>query len=86
MSLIDDNVIPGNDGRVFGTNAVTEKDLLSIKTSIEELDGIKTVDLNHSIFPREFTVYTINLISISDIQKKVRQVGFHAIPKEEIDV
>ena len=86
MSLIDDNVIPGNDGRVFGTNAVSEKDLLAIKTAIQELDGIKAVELNHAIFPREFTVYTINLISITDIQKKVRQVGFHAIPKEEIDV
>ena len=31
MSLIDDNVIPGNDGRIFGTNAVNEKDLLAIK-------------------------------------------------------
>ena len=86
MSLIDDNVIPGNDGRIFGTNAVNEKDLLAIKTSIEELDGIKSVDLNHGIFPREFTVYTINLVPITDIQKKVRQTGFHAIPKEEIDV
>lgn len=86
MSLIDDNVIPGNDGRIFGTNAVNEKDLLAIKIAIQELNGIKDVVLNHAIFPREFTVYTINLIAITDIQKKVRQAGFHAIPKEEIDV
>ena len=86
MSLIDDNVIPGDDGRIFGTNAVNEKDLLAIKTAIEELNGIKDVVLNQVIFPREFTVHTINLIAITDIQKKVRQAGFHAIPKEEIDV
>ena len=86
MSLIDDNVIPGNDGRIFGTNAVNEKDLLAIKIAIQELDGIKDIIVNHSIFPREFTVFTINLIAITDIQKKVRQAGFHAIPKEEIDV
>ena len=86
MSLIDDNVIPGNDGRIFGTNAVNKKDLLAIKTAIQELNGIKDVVLNHAIFPSEFTVYTINLIAITDIQKKVRQAGFHAIPKEEIDV
>ena len=86
MSLIDDNVIPGDEGRIFGTNAVNEKDLLAIKTAIEELNGIKDIVLNQVIFPREFTVYTINLIAITDIQKKVRQAGFHAIPKEEIDV
>lgn len=86
MSLIDDNVIPGDEGRIFGTNAVNEKDLLAIKTAIEELNGIKDVVLNQVIFPREFTVHTINLIAITDIQKKVRQAGFHAIPKEEIDV
>ena len=86
MSLIDDNVIPGDDGRVFGTNAVNEKDLLAIKIAIQELDGIKDIIVNHSIFPREFTIFAINLIAITDIQKKVRQAGFHAIHKEEIDV
>ena len=31
MSLMDDNVIPGNYGKVFGTDANETADLLAIK-------------------------------------------------------
>ena len=81
MSLINDNVIPGNHGKIFGTNAIEDHDLLEIKKSLTALEGIKEVSLNTEIFPREFTVYTDKMISISDIEHQVRLVGFHAIPK-----
>ncbi|CAM4063507.1 hypothetical protein FLSI110296_11740 [Flavobacterium sinopsychrotolerans] len=81
MSIITDNVIPGNHGKIFGTNAIEDLDLLEIKSSLLELDGIKDVLLNTDIFPREFTVYTSKMIPISVIENRVKLVGFHAIPK-----
>ena len=86
MSLIDDNVIPGNHGKIFGTNAQEEADLNAIKESILELDGITTVILNNTIFPREFTVHTDKLVSIEAIEKKVIEAGFHAVPKSAFEL
>lgn len=82
MSVLTDNVIPGNHGKIFGTNAMEDSDLMEIKASLLELDGIKDVLLNAEIFPREFTVHTSKMVSISDIENKVKSVGFHAIPKD----
>ncbi|WP_035671368.1 hypothetical protein [Flavobacterium sp. 83] len=82
MSALKDNVIPGNHGQIFGTNAIEEVDLISIKSSLLQLGGIKDVLLNAEIFPREFTVHTSKMVAITDIENKVKSVGFHAIPKD----
>jgi len=82
MSLLSQNVIPGNHGKIFGTNAMKENDLMEIKTVLLKLDGINDVILNTEIFPREFTVYTNKIVSLADIENKVKSVGFHAIAKE----
>ncbi len=82
MSVLSDNVIPGNYGKIFGTNAIEDADLMEIKTSLLKLDGIKDVLLNTEIFPREFTVHTNKMVSITAIENKVKSVGFHAIPKD----
>jgi hypothetical protein len=82
MSALKDNVIPGNHGQIFGTNAMKETDLVEIKASVLALDGIKDVLLNAEIFPREFTVHTSKMVLISAIEDKVKSVGFHAIPKD----
>jgi hypothetical protein len=81
MSILTDNVIPGNHGKIFGTNAIEDIDLIEIKSSLLELDGIQEVVLNTEIFPREFTVHTSKMIPVSDIENRVKLVGFHAIPK-----
>lgn len=81
MSLFTDNVIPGNHGKLFGTNAIEEQDLMDIKNSLLEMDGIKNVVLNTSIFPREFTVYSTRIMRVSEIENKVKSIGFHAIPQ-----
>ena len=81
MSLLNENVIPGNHGKVFGTNAKAKHDLEKIKAKILELKGIKNVLLNFDVFPREFTIYTSKLITIKEIEEKVIATGFHAIPK-----
>ena len=81
MSILTDNVIPGNHGKIFGTNATEDIDLIEIKSSLLQLDGIQEVVLNTEIFPREFTVHTSKMIPVSDIENRVKLVGFHAIPK-----
>lgn len=81
MSLLSENVIPGNHGKIFGTNAKEKTDLEKIKSILIHLKGIKDVLINTEIYPREFTVHTSTLVKIEDIEEKVKQIGFHAIPK-----
>lgn len=82
MNTLTDTIIPGNNGKTFETNAIKDLDLFEIKASLIELDGIKDVQLNTVVFPREFTVHTFKMIPISEIQNRVKRVGFHAVPKE----
>ncbi|MFT4983875.1 MAG: copper chaperone CopZ [Flavobacterium sp.] len=86
MSLLSENIIPGNHGKIFGTDAMEENDLIEIKTSLLTLEGINEVILNTEIFPREFTIYTDQIVSLADIEHKVKSVGFHAIPKETFEL
>lgn len=86
MSVLKDNIIPGNYGKIFGTNAMEESDLMEIKARVLELDGIKDVLLNSEIFPREFTVHTTKMVAIDAIENKVKSAGFHAIPKDSFEL
>lgn len=86
MSLISDNIIPGSVGRVFGTNAVEKSELECIKKRILGLDGVKAVEINMDIFPREFTVFTSKLVSIKDLEMTVKTTGFHAVPTKDFEV
>ncbi|WP_016988141.1 hypothetical protein [Flavobacterium sp. ACAM 123] len=86
MSLLSENIIPGNHGKIFGTDAMEKTDLIEIKTSLLTLEGINEVILNTETFPREFTIYTDQIVSLSDIEYKVKSVGFHAIPKETFEL
>ncbi|KVV15490.1 heavy-metal-associated domain-containing protein [Flavobacterium sp. TMP13] len=81
MSLLSENIIPGNHGKIFGTNANTVEDLERIKNEILTLEGISEVILNNDIFPKEFTIYTTKLIEVEAVEEKVNNVGFNAIPK-----
>lgn len=81
MSLLSDNVIPGNYGKLFGTNAIKEEDLLYIKERLIGLDGVKKVLINSEVFPREFTVYTSTVVAVSAIEDLVKLIGFNAIPQ-----
>ncbi len=79
MSLLTENVIPGNHGKIFGTNAIEPKDLEKIKTKILSLEGIKDVIINFEVFPREIIIHTIKMIKIKDILKLT---DFHLISKD----
>ncbi len=82
MSLLSENVIPGNHGKIFGTNANKEQDLEKIKRKVLSIDGVTTVIINNEVFPKEFTIHTDKLISVKDIEDAVISAGFHAIPKD----
>jgi len=82
MSLLSENVIPGNYGKIFGTNAKEQVDLERIKAKVQSIAGIKDVKINKEVFPIEFTVYTSELVKVEDIEEVVKVTGFHAIPKE----
>jgi hypothetical protein len=80
MSYLSENVIPGEHGKIFGTNAYKNEDLEHIKESLLEIDGIKDVVFKES-FPNEFTVLTSKMVEIKTVEKKVSMLGFHAVPK-----
>jgi copper chaperone CopZ len=86
MSLISEHIIPGPQGRIFGTDAVKERELECIKKRLFTLDGIKNVEINMEVFPREITVYTSKLVSIEDIENKVKTTSYHAIAKDNIEL
>jgi hypothetical protein len=58
MSLLSENIIPGNHGKIFGTDAMEENDLIEIKTSLLTLEGINEVILNTEIFEGIYNIRT----------------------------
>lgn len=86
MSLITEYVIPGVHGKIFVTNAEKKEDLEKIKSSLLALIGIKEVEINLNSFPREISVISSELVSITDIQKSVLENDFHLIPKSNFSI
>lgn len=80
MSLIGENVIPGNHGKIFIIDINDEHDFERVKEKILKLEGVKDVLYHHEIFPREMTIHSYNLVKVKDIQNTVRDKGFHAVP------
>ena len=76
MSLLLENVMPGNNGKIFGTDAKEMSDLIKIQQAILQIDGIKDVILNTDIFPREITIHTSKLMTIKNIENKLKVQGF----------
>ncbi|MDN3664269.1 heavy metal-associated domain-containing protein [Algibacter miyuki] len=81
MSLLSENVIPGNHGKIFETNATEHKDLLKIKNAISNIYGVQDVLLDEDVFPKKITIHTSSIVSVKDIEDAVIKTGFHAIPK-----
>ena len=80
MSYLSENVIPGNHGKIFGTNAQEQEDLDRIFSAIKSIEGIKDVILSPQKFPKEFTVHTTKMVEIKTIEDEVKHLGFRAIP------
>lgn len=81
MSYLTKNIIPGEMGKVFSTNAREKKDLLKIKKALNNIPGIEDIQINLKVFPVEITIYTKSVVSIETVENEVKRFGFHAIPK-----
>ena len=81
MSLLTENIIPGEHGKIFATNANEESELIEIKNELLKIEGITEVHINNAIFPKEFTVLTTKIITVQEVENAVKSTGFHAIPK-----
>ena len=81
MRLVNENIIPGNRGKIFGTNASCDRHMEKIKMSITKIDGVIDVILKKEVFPKEFIVLTNKLVKVLTIENAVNKVGLHALPK-----
>jgi hypothetical protein len=81
MSLLSENVIPGNHGKIFGTSANTETDAKKIQSEILKIKGVKDVIINMESFPHELHIHTEDIVSVKDVEDAAIAAGFHAIPK-----
>ena len=80
MGFIEKNVIPGERGRVFGTDASRPRDFERIAEVLLRINGVTEVIWNHEIFPIEVTIKTDEIVSVEEIEKRVSGIGFHVIP------
>lgn len=81
MSFLSKNVIPGNHGKVFGTNAIEHDDLERVINKLLTVKGVKDVVVNEDVFPKEITIHTTALVQIKDLETAVLPTGFHLISK-----
>ena len=81
MSLLSEQIIPGDSGRVFITNASSASDLKRIRQAVLRVDGVEDVIIAEEVFPREFIIHTNKLVSVTDIENAVKPMKFHLIPK-----
>ena len=86
MSFLSENIVPGDQGKVFGTNAKSRDDLQRIKNHLLTLEGVKDVEINSDTFPAEITIYTMQVVKVDDLQKRVMEVGFHVMPKGALSI
>lgn len=81
MSLLSENVVPDNRGKIFTTNALNEDDLMAIKSTLIKLRGIDEILIDTKKFPRELVIRTSKMVSVKEIQNQVEPLGFDIIPK-----
>lgn len=81
MSLLSENVIPGNHGKIFGTDASTDEQMNELKVAVMKIKGVKNVLLVKGVFPKEFIVHTSELVKVEDIEEAAKSVNLHAVPK-----
>ena len=61
MSLLSENVILGNLGKVFGTNAKEPQTLEKIKSPLELIDGVKDVIIHLDVNQYTEDIYPLVL-------------------------
>lgn len=82
MTFISENIIPGNYGKKFTTDVDEASEQAKLEAAIMEIEGVKDVIFEKDVFPLVFTVYTNQVVDITDLQNKAKELGFHIIAKE----
>ncbi|SHJ07003.1 hypothetical protein SAMN04487911_11092 [Arenibacter nanhaiticus] len=85
MNFISDNVILGNYGKIFATDAKEKEDLVRIKNLLMKIAGVTDIVMLDT-FPNEFKVHTNRVVEIKLAEDKVKILGVHAIIKGWISI
>lgn len=80
MSFISENVIPGNYGKKFTTDANSPEDINQIKEALMSLEGVKDVIFEEQSNPTVFIVQTHQVVTVEDVKNKVKVLNLHAVP------
>ena len=84
MSLLSENIFPGEHGKVFGTDAKYDDDLLDIHDFLLQYDGIEKVEFFKDRFPVEIKIQVNKAIKVEDLKKAFKKTGFHLVDKNPI--
>ena len=67
MSLLTENIIPGNHGKIFGTDASTDEQMEHMKLRLQKIKGVKVaknqIEIDKSIKSRGRHKVTVKLSS-----------------------
>lgn len=80
MSFLSENVIPGDHGKKFTTDAKHQAELVEIQEALMQLEGIKDVLFENGSKPTTFVVHTNKVVSVKDIEDCIKQLNLHAVP------
>lgn len=80
MSFLSENVIPGNYGKKFTTDAKNLQEFRQIQEALMSLEGIKDVIFETDGIPTVFIVHTNKVVSVDAIENKVKLLNLHAVP------
>ncbi|MCK0123926.1 heavy-metal-associated domain-containing protein [Gelidibacter sp. F2691] len=80
MTFITENIIPGNYGKKFTSDADDPAEKSSLEAAIMEIDGVTKVIFEDDS-PFDFTVHTDQVVHVTELQDKAKALGFHIIAK-----
>lgn len=80
MSFISENVIPGNYGKKFTTDANDTEEINQIKEALMALEGVKDVIFEEGSSPTVFIVQTHQVVKVDDVKNTVKVLNLHAVP------
>lgn len=81
MTFISENIIPGNYGKKFATNADDPSEKTELEAALMEIDGVTDVIFDDDKHPLVFTIHTNKVVNIRTIQDKANELNFHVIAK-----
>lgn len=80
MTFISEHIIPGNYGKTFTTNVNDPAEKSHLEQVILQVEGVKSI-IFEDVFPLEFTIHTNEVVNITELQNKVKDLGYHVIAK-----